>query len=132
MALLELNVSGVVSDLRVLLGSPADFDEARAQLVVDLAVERVDAILSPVPALARGVVLEAARRGYDNPSGVQSETVGPFQRTYDTRSVGVYLTEREEAQVRAIAAGGSASGAFTIRPGGTPARRVPDAARWVW
>jgi hypothetical protein len=131
-ALAELNAEGVVEDLRVYLGLADGFDLARGQLVVDLALSRVENILSPVPALARAIVLDVARRGYTNPSEVQSETVGPFQRTYGSGAVGVYLTEREEAQLRAIAAGDSASGAFTIRPGGSRCRRAFDAAPGPW
>lgn len=129
----DLDPADVVGDLRVYLGLATDgYDEARAALVVDLAMERVGAILSPVPTLARAIVLDVARRGYTNPVEVQSESVGPFQRTYGAGAVGVYLTEREEAQLRAIAAGDNGSGAFTIRPGGRCRGRTLDAAPGPW
>lgn len=126
-ALPHLNTAQVVDDLRVYLGGDG-FDRARGELVVDLAMERADAIISPVPALARTIVLDVARRAYTNPSEVQSETVGPFSRTYASGAIGVYLTDREEAALRAIATGGTASGAFTIRPGGQRGARACDAA----
>lgn len=133
MALAQLNSAGVVDDLRVYLGLDEDsYEKERGVLVVDLAMERVEAVVSPVPALARSIVLEVARRGYDNPRGVQSETVGPFTRTFGTGSVGVYLTATEKEALQAIAAGGTTAGAFTITPGGRRHRRALDAAPGPW
>ena len=118
MALTQLNSSGVVADLKVYLGSPPDFDQERAALVVDLAMERCEAIVSPVPALARAIVLDVARRGLTNPSEVKSEQAGPFQRTFRDQTIGVHLTEREEEQLKAMAADAAGlPGAFTITPG---------------
>lgn len=132
MALLSLNSTGVVADLRVYLGSPSDWDEPKAKLVVALAMERCAEVIDPVPALARAVVLDVAARGYSNPLEVQSESenVGPFarSRTYGNGSVGVYLREGERKTLENLRDGGTTSAAFTIRPGGTPARRAPDAA----
>lgn len=54
-----------------------------------------------VPDAVVTVVLTAAKRAFDNPDGVVSETVGPFtRRRSDDSASGAYLTEEEKAIVR--------------------------------
>lgn len=121
MTLEPFDPESAVDNLRILLGLTDDtFDRPRGRLVIDLAVQRAQEILSPLPARARPVVLDAAVRGYSNPTGVDTETAGPYTRTY--RSSQVRLTDEEKQTLRDMADDGSDSGAFTIRPG--------RAARW--
>ncbi len=102
----------VLGDLITMI-RPAAVDQRRAELVVDLAILRVQAVVSPIPHGARPILLESAMRGYLNPQSVAQESAGPFTRTF--REPGVYLTRREREDLEALAE--TNRGAFTIRPG---------------
>jgi len=105
------------ADLASFLGS--DVDEARATLLLRLAQDRCEEILSPLPEAALGIVLSAAARGYANPQGVSSEGIGPFnvQRPW----AGVYLTKSERVSLKRLSSNG---GAFTVDP--TPKDASPS------
>jgi hypothetical protein len=108
---MTLTSAVLMDDLKVYLGLGDDWDINRAGLVLDMTLERVASVVSPVPDEARPIVLDVAGRGYTNPQGVASETVGPFNTTF--RAPGVYLTKRERADLRRLVGRGSA---FTIDP----------------
>jgi hypothetical protein len=60
--------------------------------------------LGAVPALIVIVVCEAARRAFENPAGLQSETMGDYTwRAGASGGVGVFLTETEKTIVRRAA-----------------------------
>ena len=120
-----LNQAVVVEDLRVLLGlSEALFDMARGTLVVSLAVNRAETVLTPVPDTAHAIVLGVAARAYTNPTGVESEVAGPFQRRFAVPTV--ELTAQEEEKLKALAAAAAGlRGAFTITPGPRPSAACP-------
>lgn len=108
-----------LGDLLTML-RPAQPDLVRAELVVELAILRVRAVVDPIPEGARPILLEAALRGYQNPTRTSQEAAGPFSRTLP--NAGVYLTDEERAELARLAemgavAGAARSGAFTIRPG---------------
>lgn len=119
----HLQVTDVVDKLRVLLDlTPDQYNQDRAILVVELTMDRVRTVLDPVPLEARGLVLDVAERAYDpGRRGVESESeqVGPFQRSRKFAAAGVYLTDRDVAELGRIrdTLQGALSGAFTIRPG---------------
>jgi hypothetical protein len=98
------------------------FEWARAELVVDLAVTLAEAVVSPLPAAARPIVLTAAVRAYTNPEGVDSLTVGATNRTF--RNATVYLTDKERAELQRLGDARTLRGAFTINGQGS-ARTYP-------
>lgn len=110
MAVLEF--AEVASDLVVLVRQTGELDQERVQLMVTLAMDAVRQEIDPVPVAARGIVLGVAVRGYVNITGAESQTVGPFAQTFS--KPGVYLTAREQADLRRLA---HVRGAFTITPG---------------
>jgi hypothetical protein len=85
---------------------------ARAQMMLDQATALAAAIVSPLPDGSDAIILSAAARAFVNPTGVTSETVGPYsvQRPWP----GVYLTKAERSSLRRLA--GKSAGAFTIDP----------------
>lgn len=101
----------LVEDLETYLGLGTNIDPLRALLMVDLSLQRVGAVVTPVPDAARAIVLDVAARGYSNPQGTSTEQVGPFSRTF--RMPGVYLTARERSDLRRMRGSG---GAFTVNP----------------
>lgn len=106
----------VLGDLAIMV-RPAAVDVERANLVVELAILRVRAVVDPIPEGARPILLEVALRGYLNPTRTVQEAAGPFSRTLP--NAGVYVTEEERAALEDMAglAGDGQLGAFTIRPG---------------
>ncbi|MFY1588989.1 hypothetical protein ACN267_31365 [Micromonospora sp. WMMD734] len=110
-----------------------DLDQASAELAralttalirAEVGAARYDALTDLSPFLP--VALEVARRTLLNPAGIRSEQIDDYSVTYAAEVIGgPALTESERAQVLA-AAGIRASGAFTIRPAGTPP------ARYCW
>lgn len=127
MPLAQLNSTAAVNDLRVLLGLAVEsFDTDRGKLAIDLAVERVETVIAPAPALARGIVLELAVQNYTNPTRARSSTTGPFSSTYD--AVSAHLSDQQRAELERIKQGeqGTERGAFTIHPGPTGGRRALD------
>lgn len=108
-----LSVSDIAEALQQLLPDTGR-DVSRLYLIAELAIERAELVVRPVPYRARPVVLEIASRALQNPQAVTQETVGPFSRSF--REPGVYVTDRERALLLALAPG-CTSGAFTVRPG---------------
>lgn len=99
------------ADLGIYLGLGSTLDDGRARLVLDLTLQRVAGVVSPIPDEARPIVLDVAGRAYLNPQATETETVGPFGRTF--RAPGVWLTERERTDLRGLV---GPRGAFTINP----------------
>jgi hypothetical protein len=88
-------------------------DKARAEAALDdatvLALAEAPASLAAswsaaAPGVVALVVLKAARREFDNPRGLASESLGEHSVGLSETS-GVYLTGREIAQVRRAATG---------------------------
>ena len=91
------------SDLAVFLGT--DVDENRATLFLQLAQDKCESIVTPLPATALGVILDVAARGYGNPSGATQTAVGPFAQTLPG---GVWLTKANITELRRLGGGGGA------------------------
>lgn len=92
------------AELATYLGSGVD--QARADMLLSLAVDQCSAVVTPLPDEATAVVLSATARAYTNPAGVTQEGAGPFQVTRP--SAGVYLTRAERSTLRRLAGGGNA------------------------
>lgn len=125
----SLSPDDLTTALKTMLGGGAAWDEARARLIVELALQRAEDILTPVPARARPLLLDVVVRGYSIQPGVQSTSVGPFSTTYQSAArAGVYLTDDERAQLRAMTGDDATAehGAFTIHPGRSGSRRAWD------
>lgn len=101
-------------DLALYLGLGSEIDYDRAELILDLAEARCSAILSPLPAAAKGVVLDVAQRAYTNATGANAQAVGSF--SVSMPSIGVSLTSANRRELRQL---GGKGGAFSIDP--TPA-----------
>lgn len=106
-------VTPTSSDLALYLGVDT-IDATRAAFLISQAESLAKTVLSTLPDGATTVVLSASARGYANPLGITSETVGVY--SVSRPMGGVYLTKGERSTLRRLAGG---SAAFTIDP--TPA-----------
>jgi hypothetical protein len=70
-------------------------------LVCDVA----DSVFATVPATVVAVVCEVVRRAFDNPTGLQGETIGDYTWRGGKATVdgGIYLTAQERRTVRRAA-----------------------------
>lgn len=101
------------NDLALYMGAQS-VDEDRARLLLDLAVEACEEIVSPLPDGARGVVLDVAASAFVAPPGPGGQqTAGPYGAPLPPG--GVVLSRRQERRLKRLA--GRGSGAFTITPG---------------
>lgn len=86
-------------------------DTARADLMLTLARQVCESVVTPLPDTALPVVLSIAARGYTNPEGQTSETVGSVSSSWS--AAGVYLLRAERTALKSLAGRG---GAFTVDP----------------
>lgn len=116
-----------VSSLEARLGLPtgtlAGEDKVRAETALDdaatLALAEVSEVkaaawITDAPKVVVLVVLKAARREFENPRGIEEESLGEH-RVGLTDTSGVYLTGREIAQIRRAATGRSGGFVGTVR-----------------
>lgn len=111
-------------------GSLEGADKRRAEKALEDAAVLALAEASPTkaakwetdcPKVVRLVVLKAARREYENPRGLDSESLGEHSIGI-TETSGVYLTAREVAQIRRASSGRSGGFVGSIR---TPSAYEP-------
>ncbi len=86
----------------------AALDDATAVVLATVPERVAEAWEADAPPLARVITLKAARREWENPQGLRSETLDGNGFTLDT-ATGVMLTHRERADLKRLATG---------RPGG--------------
>ncbi|GAB3081023.1 hypothetical protein GCM10027053_51960 [Intrasporangium mesophilum] len=100
------------ADLGVYLGVD-DIDPARAGLLLQLAHDRLETIVSPLPDTAKSIELAVAGRAYQNVSSAQSMGLGSANISFGstTGGGGLYLTKAERADLRRLA---GRTGAFVI------------------
>jgi hypothetical protein len=110
-----------VDDLATFL-NVTDINEERALWLLDRAQEKCEAILSPLPETALGVVCDIAGRAYSNPTAANSQAPGPFGTPLGSLPGGLFITKANIAELRRLSTT-SGSGAFTIDP--TPADAGP-------
>lgn len=88
-------------------------DDDRAQQMLDIIEDFASAVVSPLPAAAKGVILTAAARAYPNPSGTASQSTGGSSTSWGWHgSGGTYLTRTELRMLQRMA--GIGGGAFTV------------------
>lgn len=107
--------------LGLLLGLE-EIDGARADFLIQQAVNLCLTVVKPLPDEAAAVILSVAGRAYVNPQQVAYETIGPMSVQRPSGSGGLYLTKADKAALKSLAGRG---GAFTVDP--TPAAASP----WV-
>lgn len=127
MATLPPSLAALESRLGLEPGALDGPDKVRAEAALDDATTLVLAEVSErtghiwaagaAPAVVELVVLTAARRGYENPRGINQETLGEHTVGL-SESTGVYLTFREASQIARAATG---------RRGFTGSVRTPSA-----
>lgn len=95
---MALSVSA--ADLQLYLAQDdTGWDAARAELLIQLAMDKCAAIISPLPDEAKGVVLDVAARAYTNPGMVQQQAIGPVQVAYGAQTGGLWLTKANIADL---------------------------------
>jgi hypothetical protein len=97
------------ADLGTYLGAAVDDD--RATLLLSLATQLCESVVTPLPGGADAVVLDVAARAYSNPSNVQTQATGPYSATFGALGGGLWLTRQNKSTLRRLAGSG---GAFTI------------------
>ncbi|MFJ4168751.1 hypothetical protein ACIPY3_04505 [Paenarthrobacter sp. NPDC089714] len=116
-------VSALETRLGLTPGSLLDEDRSRAEAALEDATVLVEAEVptslaaaweEDAPAVVRLVVLKAARREFENPRGLENESLGEHSAGFSETS-GVYLTSREIAQVRRAATGRSGGFVGSVR-----------------
>ena len=81
---------------------------------------------SEVPGIITGTVCAAVRRAYENPSGLQGESIGDYSwRGVSASGAGVYFTPAESRIMRR-AAGRSAAGAIQLETNMADAAATDD------
>jgi len=99
------------TDLGTYLGIAIDPANDRAILLIDLATQLCQSIVSPLPDGGDAVVLDVVSRAWSNPTNAHQQGAGPFQASYGTVAGGLWLTRANKATLRRLAGSG---GAFTI------------------
>lgn len=100
-----------VSDLAVYLGLGSDVDSTRATLIIQLAHDKCEGIVNPVPDTAKGVELDVSARAYTNPTTETSNAAGPYG-SVTTALGGLWLTKANIADLRRLSS--TVTGAFSI------------------
>lgn len=92
----------------------AALDDASALALAEVSTTKATAWTSDAPKVVHLVVLKAARREFENPRGLEQESLGEHSVGL-TDTSGVYLTAREVAQIKRAATGRSGGFVGTIR-----------------
>lgn len=102
------------ADLGVYLGRTVDED--RATLILQLAHDLCETIVSPVPAEAKGIELAVAARAFNNVTSAHQAGIGSAQVSYGApnSSVGIgglFLSKSDTRTLRRLA---GRTGAFSV------------------
>jgi hypothetical protein len=107
------------SELGIYLDTEVDL--ARALLLLQLAQDRCETIVAPLPAAAKGVVLAVAARAYDNITSRLSEVVGGISQGAAPTAMGgvggLYLSKSDKADLRRMAGRSTAFSIDTLPKG---------------
>jgi hypothetical protein len=106
----------IPSELGVYLGTTIDNTDERAILVLQLAHDLCETVVSPIPTLAKGVELAVAARAYNNVTSAHQMSLGSAAVSFGAQNSstgvgGLYLSRSEKATLRRIS---GRSGAFSI------------------
>lgn len=100
-------------DLALLIGSAVD--DARATLILELAQDLCETIVSPLPAAARATVLAVAARAFNNPMSATQIGLGSAYASLGSTGAGgvggLYLSRQDKSNLARLAGRG---GAFSI------------------
>lgn len=110
-------------DLATYLGG--DVDPARATLVIRLAQDLCEGIVTPLPAVAKAVVIDVAVRALSNPQQLHDAALGTARLGFGatgsgTAIGGLYLSKSNRADLKRLAGRGSAFAADTLPAGYDP------------
>jgi hypothetical protein len=99
-----------------LTGTPLADDDPRGLLVLQLAHDLCETVVSPVPALGKGVELAVASRAYNNVTSAHQMSLGSAAVSFGAQNSsmgvgGLYLSKSEKATLRRLA---GRSGAFSV------------------
>ncbi|KUM41203.1 hypothetical protein [Arthrobacter sp. EPSL27] len=92
----------------------AALDDAATLALAEVPAPKAGAWETDAPKVVALVVLKAARREFENPRGMNQESLGEHSVGL-TDTSGVYLTAREVAQIKRAATGRSGGFVGTIR-----------------
>jgi hypothetical protein len=103
------------TELGVFLGIDS-IDSARGDLMLQLAQDRLEMYVSPVPAAAKGIELAVASRAYNNVTSAHQMGLGSAQVSYGAQNStmgvgGLYVSKSEVRDLRRLA---GRTGAFSI------------------
>lgn len=114
------------SDLELYLGLPSGtIDTARATLILSVAQDLCETIVTPLPAAARAVVLAVAARAFNNVTSAHQVSLGSAAVSFGAQNSavgvgGLYLSRSDKSLLRLMAGRGSAF-SVDLLPTGTNA-----------
>lgn len=97
-----------------LVRAEAALDDAATLALAEVSEKKAAVWIEDAPKVVLLVVLKAARREFENPRGLENESLGEHTVGL-TDTSGVYLTGREIAQIRRAAIGRSGGFVGTVR-----------------
>lgn len=103
-------------ELGVFLGKQIDPDDARATLILQLAHDRCESYVSPVPDAAKGIELAIAGRAYTNVTSAHQVSLGSGGVSFGAQNSqmgigGLYVSGQEQRDLRRMA---GRSGAYGV------------------
>lgn len=128
------NPVAVPTDLELYLGLDAGtIDTARATLVLQLAHDLCESVVSPVPTLAKGVELGIASRVYANATSAHQMSLGSAAVSFGSQNSsmgigGLYLSRADKITLRRLAGRGSAFTADVLPSGADAVQSVTVSA----
>lgn len=113
-----------------LTGTPLAADDARALLMLQMAHDRCEMYVSPVPALGLGIELGIAARAFNNVTSAHQMSLGSASVSFGAQNSsmgvgGLYISKSEIRDLRRLA---GRTGAFSVDmlPAMTPIGSVPS------
>lgn len=96
------------TELGVYLGQPLEVADERALLVLQLAHDLCESVVSPVPVLAQGVELAIAARAFNNVTSAHQMSMGSANVSFGAQNSttgvgGLYISRSEKATLRRLA-----------------------------
>jgi hypothetical protein len=110
----RLGVPAGTLDSEDLARAKAAIEDATTLALAEVGAARGEAWRVEAPAVVQLVILKAARREFENPRGLSTESIGP-RSVGMTDTSGVFLTAREVAQIRRAASGRGGGFVGTVR-----------------
>jgi hypothetical protein len=117
------------TDLGLYLDTAIAAEDPRALLVLSMAQDLCETIVTPLPATARAAVLDVASRAYSNPRQLHDARIGSaslqFGSTANSAAIGgLYLSRANKAALKALAGRGAAFSADTMPQGANAVQTV--------